>query len=259
MMDEEKREAPESEPGTAAEPKTAAGSGTDTGTGTEALIQGMTGMVTAAMGVGAALAKATAEATARGKQVPAPPAGSFNPMNIMVHYSLAAIVNVMGAMADGIGEVRGAATESGFAPNVAPDVAPDVGPDVGSDVPPPTQPPQATAAPDSSLPTVHCGATLRIPLSVENPGQEAMAEMRFACLEVSGGEVSAGQLLGPEVFRFEPELLSVAPRDFEKLTVYVDVPETAAPGTYEAKIGPSPGDFEIVLRLNVIPAVAETA
>ena len=104
------------------------------------------------------------------------------------------------------------------------------------------------------MPTVHCGSTLRIPLSVENPGQEPMAEMRFACLAVSGGEVSAGELLEAKAFRFEPELLSVAPRDFEKLTVYVDVPETAAPGLYEAKIGPSPGDFEIVLRLQVIPA-----
>jgi hypothetical protein len=195
------------------------------------------------MGVGAALAKATAEATARGKQVPAPPAGSFNPMNIMVHYSLAAMVNVMGAMADGLGEVRQATTGPGPAPNVGPDVAPDG---------------QPAAAQESNLPTVHCGATLRIPLSVENPNPEAMSEMHFACLKVSGGEVSAGQLLGPDDFRFEPELLSVAPRDFEKLTVYIDVPETAAPGFYEATIGPSPGDFEIVLRLNVIPAATTT-
>jgi hypothetical protein len=169
-------------------------------------------------------------------------------MNIMVHYSLAAMVNVMGAVADGLGEVRGAAT--------GPRPAPDVGPDVGPNVAPP---PEARAAQESSLPTVHCGATLRIPLSVENPNPEAMSEMRFACLEVSGGEVSLGQVLGPDDFRFEPELLSVAPRDFEKLTVYIDVPETAAPGLYEATIGPSPGDFEIVLRLNVIPAAAETA
>jgi hypothetical protein len=200
------------------------------------------------MGVGAALAKATAEATARGKQVPAPPAGSFNPMNIMVHYSLAAMVNVMGAMADGLGEVRGAATGPDVGPPPAnqPKAAPDA----------PTQP---AAAQESNLPTVHCGATLRIPLSVENPNPEAMSDMRFACLKVSGGEVSAGQLLGPDDFRFEPELLSVAPRDFEKLTVYIDVPETAAPGSYEATIGPSPGDFEIVLRLNVIPAATKTS
>ena len=231
MMDEEKRDRQETPD---------AGEGTEAGPDTQALIQGLTGVVTAALGVGAAMAKATAEATARGRQVPAPPDGGFNPINVMVHYSLAAMINVMGVVAEGIGEVKQAAT----GPVGGPDVQP----------PPAGQPPTATAAQESNLPTVHCGATLRIPLSVENPGQVVMSEMRFACLEVSGGEVSAGEIMGPGAFRFEPELLSVAPLDFEKLTVYVDVPDTVAPGLYEAKIGPSPGDFEIVLRLNVIPA-----
>jgi hypothetical protein len=95
---------------------------------------------------------------------------------------------------------------------------------------------------------------LRIPLSIENPSAEPMAGLSFTCLEISGGDATSGLPLTRQDVRFEPASLSVAPRDFEKLTIFVDVPEGAATGLYRARIGLAAGGYETSFAFRVIPA-----
>jgi hypothetical protein len=197
------------------------------------LTAGITDLVSATLGVGAALAKTMAAASARATSRPLEPAESASPINRMVHYGFATATNMFGAVAGGAGELTNVVT---------------LGRSATADATASSSPAQP-----ASIPVAHCGSTLRIPLSIQNPSDSEMADMRFSCLEVTGAQVDAGDPLTPEAFAFQPDVLTVQPTDFEKLTVFIEIPEVAAPGNYQAKIGSGEGGFEITLRFDVLP------
>jgi hypothetical protein len=96
-----------------------------------------------------------------------------------------------------------------------------------------------------------------MPLSIENPGPEPMSDIEFRCLRMTGGQADEDKPFAPltsQALRFVPQLLTIAPRDFEKLTIYIDVPQETAPGRYQAIIGPEDGSFETTLNFEVISA-----
>lgn len=190
------------------------------------LVAGAADVVMAAMGVGAALARIAAQATAGSRLVPEPPRAD-NPLNVMVHYGAVAVANVTDAVLAGISEARAARMMGQPGRPVS---------SAGS-----TQ----TEAP--SIPTVHQGSSLRMPLSIENPTTEPMRDMHFTCLAIYGGSELDGAPLTPGAVRFEPAELSIESKDFDKLTVFIDVPEDTAPGKYEVTIGLRDGTFETTI------------
>jgi hypothetical protein len=193
---------------------------------TDELIEGVSQVVTAALGVGAAMAKAVAEATAQGQPLP-PPAQPGSPLTAIVHYGVATVTNVAGAVMKSVGGIR-------------------------MDVKPRTAGPAATAA--ARGPRAHQGTTLRVPLSIENPSDHPMLGVAYRCLELTGGDPAAGVPLGRDAVRFLPPVLDVQPRDFEKLTVYIDTQPDTAPGRYRARIGTGAGGAETALDFEVVAA-----
>jgi hypothetical protein len=187
----------------------------------EAISSGISEVVHAALGVGAAVARTIAEATAAGKPVPRGAPGE-GPFADMIHYGVQATSNVVSMVIRGI---------------------------------PSTAPPVNTpgAAPKPAFPTVHAGSTLRIPLSIENPSDVEMSRMTFSCADLLYEGNSAGTPLSVAALVLEPAALSIAPRDFEKLTVYIATTEETATGPYSAKIIVEGGSFESALRFEVVP------
>ena len=178
----------------------------------EDLSRSLASMMQAAMGIGAALARSAAEATAQGQPV-APPLPETGPMAEFIHYGTAALGNIVALAGAG--------------------------------------PSAPAATPARPGPVVRPGAGLRVPLSIENPGAEAMQDItpRLTRLEHGGQDVTP---LVPEgAVRFVPEQLSVAPRDFEKLTVFLAVPAAAPEGGYRAIIGLGEGFGEVAIDFSV--------
>lgn len=188
------------------------------GRAAEELTRGVTELVGAVFGVGAAVAKSVAQATAPGKPLPPPPAPQ-GALGEMIHYGLVAATNLVRLTVSGARP--GAKTEA------------------------------AQAAPEAARPAVSQGATLRIPLSIENPGPEPMQNLQFRALRVETVQVGGGTRLGVSNVRLEPAVLSVAARDFEKLTVYVDTLPQTAPGLYRAVIGTADGGLETAVEFEV--------
>jgi len=77
------------------------------------------------------------------------------------------------------------------------------------------------------------GERLRLPMSVENPGKETMSDLRFEVLPITGPE---GHVLPASSVRLEPEVLHIAPGDFEKLLVEVQIPSDAPSGSYRGEL-----------------------
>ncbi|MDB5671597.1 MAG: hypothetical protein JWO25_2556 [Alphaproteobacteria bacterium] len=78
-------------------------------------------------------------------------------------------------------------------------------------------------------PELHPGATARVPLSIDNPGGEPMVGLQPRLL----GATRDGSSTEPAfVVRFTPERLDVAPRDFEKLVVTIELAGDIAPGEW---------------------------
>ncbi len=197
--------------------------------GAKELIDGLSSIITAALGVGAVLAKTVAQATAGGKIIQEPET-STGPLKIIIHYGMATATNI-------IKMITGAASQASNA----------------------SQPARQPGTPDtviSGLPTVHRGAILRIPLSIENPGSEPMKELRFVCMSLEGGSMKENALTVQSV-RIEPAVLSIAPRDFEKLIIYITVPGEADLGRYKVCIGLDGGGFETTLEFEVLPEADE--
>lgn len=192
----------------------------------EELLEGLTELFNASLGFGAALARAAARLTGGAP----PPPKNDGPFDALMHYSITTVGNVL--------RVAGSATGG-----------------VTTGRPAPAAPGQA-AAQGQATPTVTAGATLRMPLSIENPGVEPMIELRFGCLEMAGGTAGLGEPLDVGVVRFEPDVLTIAPRDFEKLTVFIDIPATTAPGGYRATIGLPDGGFQVQIPFEVKPPPA---
>ena len=190
------------------------------------LVNGISQVVGAALGVGAVLAKVVAQTTAAGREVPPPPAPAA-PLNAIVHYSVAAMTNLIGVVLRGVGVIK---VEGQRGERPAP----------------------AGTSPARG-PQVHRGATLRIPLSIENPGDAPMTGVSFHCLELVYLGAADGERLPPEAISFHPAVLDVQSRDFEKLTVFIDTRESSASGPYRARIGMENAGFETVIEFEVIP------
>jgi hypothetical protein len=73
-------------------------------------------------------------------------------------------------------------------------------------------------------PRVARGSSLRLPLSVDNLRDTVMQDIEPRLVDA--------ETPTPLHVSFKPEKLTIAPNDFEKLTVRVDVPEDTPPGRY---------------------------
>jgi hypothetical protein len=168
-------------------------------------------VIDAAHGVGVSLARVAAEATARGRVVEPVPPGT-PPISAIVRYGVSAMSNLASALVSGA---------QGLKPSVGP---------AGS-----VAAPGAAAAAGSRAggPRVAPGASLRVPLSVENPSDRPMRDLRPRLRALRRGAADALSAIGAECVRFGPECFEVAPHDFEKLTVTVSVPADTPPGDYE--------------------------
>jgi len=88
----------------------------------------------------------------------------------------------------------------------------------------------ASQAPPAPLPRVSAGASLRIPLSIDNPGDRPMENIVPALAGVFHAGARAADSIG---VAFAPERLTVGPHDFEKLVVTISVPEGTATGPWD--------------------------
>ena len=190
----------------------------------------------AILGVGVSLARLAAKVTApAGRDVQITP--GQGPVSEIVQYGIAATANVLRVVPAALGDV----TRAVAGPRARTGPAPS-----------------APAAPPS-IPTVRAGGSLRIPLSIENPSDQPMTEMRFAVTRMDYDGAGAGLALAPSAIRFEPMALTVAPRDFEKLTVFIGVEAGTAPGVYVATIGLPNGAFETTLPFEIVRAATSPA
>ena len=205
---------------------------------TDNVIQGVSDVVNAFFDVGASLARTVAEATASKKPVPAPSPNAA-PLNAIVHYSLITVGNVFNVFAAGLKNKPQATTGATSSKTTNGSAA-----QTTSDL--------HAVRPETSLPVVQRGGTLRIPLSIENPGKEPMQQMRFLCLGMQGGMPGVGVPLAISAVRFQPETLTVEARDFEKLTVFIDTGFDTSPGRYKALLGLGGGSFELSVEFEVL-------
>lgn len=208
------------------------------------LAEGLSEVVNAAFGVGAAIARTLAEATASDKGVSKPETGQ-GPLGEMVHYGVTTVTNVIGLVVSMMGSAKSSNEEANqpFTSNQNKTAESATGAE-GS----------ATKAEmrTPSIPTVHQGGTLRMPLSLENPGDQAMENLVFVCQEMLARRIAAGQPLAEGAVRFQPERLDIAPKDFEKLTLLIDTDEQTAAGQYVAHIGVAEGGLEINVEFEVV-------
>jgi hypothetical protein len=204
----------------------------------DAVMGGVSQAIKLTLGAGASVAKVMAEATAGNRPV-AEPRRSGSEFDQLVHYGLATVVNVIGTIATGVNDFRQAEAQ-GARPQPAAD--------------PTAQPAPAEAAPLPEIPTVPAGATLKLPLSVENPGTEPMQDMRFVCLGVQSETAMGTVPLTCAHVQFDPPLLTVNPRNFEKLTTTIAIPVDTPPGRYTVTIGLGGGEFETPLPFDVLAA-----
>jgi hypothetical protein len=166
---------------------------------------GVGNVVDAALGLGVSLARVVAEATALGRPVE-PVAAGTPALTAIVRYGATAAGNVVGAL---VSSVQGVKPSVGAARRPAPAAAKAAGPRVAP------------------------GATLRVPLSVENPSDRPMANLSPRLRAVRRGGADAGALLPAGCVHFSPAAFEVAAHDFEKLTVMVSVPAETPAGDYE--------------------------
>jgi hypothetical protein len=206
----------------------------------DVVMGGVSQAIKLTLGAGASVAKIMAEATAGNRPV-AEPRRSGSEFDQLVHYGLATVVNVIGTIATGVNDFRQADAQP-----TRPQAA------TGPDAPSPAAPDEATPLPE--IPTVPAGATLKLPLSVENPGTEPMTDMRFVCLGVQSATVADYLPLTCAHVQFDPPSLTVTPRNFEKLTTTIAVPVDTPPGRYTVTIGLGGGEFETPLPFDVLAA-----
>jgi len=184
----------------------------------DSLLKGVGRLIGTATEIGAAVAGAVDRATAGGRELPPAPAGE-TPVGAIIRHGVSAATNVVRhIVAAAQGQPAGGAVSAG-------------GP------PPPAGP------------RVRQGGELRVPLSIENPGQARMTGLApavAAWLRDGVASPAAGAV------RFVPERLDVEPRDFEKLTVFVDVDEDTPPGSYRLDIALGQG-AEVSIAFAVVP------
>ena len=196
--------------------------------GAEDVVDGVTEVLNAALELLSEITRRTAEATAPRDRLIEPCPADAPPINTAVRYGVATVTNVIEMMGTAIRDAAGGGSSATRAKR-----------------------PGGVAGP-ATRPTAKRGATLRIPLSIENPSATEVEELVFVALELRFRGSGPGASLPRESIRFEPEVLTIAPRDFEKLTVFVDVPDDAAVGRHDARIGLAGGDFETSFRFDVV-------
>jgi hypothetical protein len=120
-----------------------------------------------------------------------------------------------------------------------------------------TQPPAGTPGQEpgdqrpASRPGVRAGDTLRMPLFIENPSNGATGLMHFGAIDVVSPE-GTGRPLGIAQVRCDPEILKIAARDFEKLTVFVDTDPTTVPGHHRVRVGVPDTAFITTVEFDVV-------
>ena len=183
-------------------------------------------VVNAAMEIGVTLTRAADNVTARGEDVHPPPPDR-GPIPNILHYGLATVTNLVRIV-----------------------LPINASPHTGAMNSRPVS--QPMNAPMTTTPRVHRGSVLRIPLAIENPGPEAMQDLRFTFLHArrSGGQDA--RTLERDVVRFEPSSLTVQPNDFEKLTVYVSPDTDTAQGLHVLTIGVLDSDFQVTVNVEVV-------
>jgi hypothetical protein len=183
------------------------------------------GVVDAVLEVGVSLARVMAQATASGGVVePLPP--STPAFQAIVRYGVTAVGNVASALMSGGEALR----KAGKGPT-----------------PSPAKPAR------SGSPSVQAGSTLRVPLSVENPGEQPMRDLspRVRAVRRAAG-TDAASVIEPGSIRFEPAQFDVAPRDFEKLTVFVPVPEDTPAGNYQVVLALGAEEPDLAIAFAVV-------
>ena len=189
----------------------------------------LAGVVDAALGVGVSLARVMAEATALGQSVAPMPTGT-PAIQAIVRYGVTALGNVAQAVISGAQTVRKAAP-GGLAST-----------------------PSAAAA-RAAGPRVLAGATLRVPLSVENPSDRVMPGLRPLVRRVRrAGGADASDMLPASAVAFTPQSFDVAPHDFEKLVVQVAVPAELPEGGYELTLALGEDEPDLPINFAVLPA-----
>lgn len=188
---------------------------------------GVANVIDAALGVGVSLARVAAEATALGRTVTPVPPGT-PAISAIVRYGVTAAGNLASAVVSGA---------QGLKPSVGP-----------------ARPAAGTAAATGARaagPRVAAGAALRVPLSVENPSDQPMRDLKPRLRALRRGADDVLDVIGAERVRFSPERFEVAPHDFEKLTVTVGVPAEAPAGDYELlfALGDAEPDLKMVFAV----------
>jgi hypothetical protein len=196
------------------------------GAPSENLATGVAQLIDAVFGVGAAVARATAEATGRGAKCPPPEPGAAS-FTAMVHYGVIAAGNMISLVSGAAGRV----------PKAAPSNA-------------------ASKPSERSIPRVRPGAKLRVPLSIENPSDRPMLGLSPRLRRVFLTGIESPAALSSDAVQFIPANLDVLPRDFEKLTVSVTVPENAAAGRYDLILALGPSEPDLPFTFEVTPANA---
>lgn len=101
-----------------------------------------------------------------------------------------------------------------------------------------------------SAPRVVAGGSLRLPLSIDNPGTTPMENIVPRQVPSDGPDAAL-------ILRFEPESLTIAPADFEKLVVRIAVPADMPPGRYRPAFTLSGQEASpVVLTIEVVADVA---
>ena len=103
--------------------------------------------------------------------------------------------------------------------------------------PPPASAAAAPAAPAAQGPRLRPGGSARIPLSIDNPGTEPMVGL---VPRLTGATHHGARATPAFDLDFSPERLDVAPRDFEKLVVTLQLDEDIAEGEWSALFTLSP-------------------
>lgn len=116
-----------------------------------------------------------------------------------------------------------------------------------------------SGSPAAELPTVRAGSTLRVPLLVENREAVEMSGLDFTCRSVDRLIPGEGPGVGRHQVRFDPSTLTVASRDFEKLTVRVATAPDTAPGRYRVTIVGGADVFSTTLEFEVVAPLADDA
>lgn len=192
------------------------------------IVANVSDVVVSVLGIGAAVAKTFAEASSSNTAA-LPPQDSSKPINAMVHYGMIGMTNIVSSVVSSVStenQQHNAATQQ--QPN---------------DKPRPQQP---------VTPVVTRGTTLRIPLSIENPGDAPMQDMAFNCFSLETDSTMAGEALDKSALSFQPEILNIAAKDFEKLTVFIETTEATVPGNYTAIIGIGSAHFETKVSFEVV-------